>query len=69
MLFVNIKKLNGEVCFAKRYDFGCNFLDREGGNKHIHPELYRLAFLCWPWSQTKEKPPSVSVLVEIHAEV
>ena len=27
-------------------------------NKKLHPKLYRLAFLCLPWSQTTLKPPS-----------
>ena len=45
--------LYSEVVFAKRFDLGCNFSDRGGGQKSVHPKLYSLAFLCLPWSQTK----------------
>ena len=41
--------------FAKRYDFGCNFCF--ASNAQLNPKLYRLVFLCLPWSRTKQKPP------------
>ena len=31
--FVRAMNLYSEMCFAKRYDFGCNFRNREGRNK------------------------------------
>ena len=37
-------KLYSEVCFAKRYDFGCNFWDREGRNsKQATPKIVLLS--------------------------
>ena len=44
--------IQSEFVVAKRCDFCCNFLDREGGNK-LRPKLYRLAFLRLMRSQAK----------------
>ena len=33
--FARVMKFHGEVCFAKRYEFGCILGDREGRNKQI----------------------------------
>ena len=46
LCFVRIMNLYSELCFAKLYDLGCNFWDREGRERKLHPNLYRLAFPC-----------------------
>ena len=51
--FVCVMKYHSDVVFAKRYDFGCNLCFAPTPNKQLHTKLYRLAFLCLPWSQTK----------------
>ena len=42
------------IQFRSRYDFGCSFCVAPLQGK-LHPEWYSLAFLCLPWSQTKQK--------------
>ena len=48
--FVRVIICCSELCFATRYSFGCNLRPL---TKVTHKKLYRLAFLCLPWSQTK----------------
>ena len=47
--FVRVVELNNEVVFAKRYVFGLTF-GTGRGVKQVTPKVYRLAFLCLPWS-------------------
>ena len=44
------RTFHSEFLVTKLYDFRCTFCF-PSKNK-LHPKLYRLAFLCLPWSQT-----------------
>ena len=66
--FVHVLELYSEVLFARRYDLGCNFWDGEGRTKQqLHPTLYRLGFLCLPWSQTNYLETAIWLLHAIVA--
>ena len=53
--FVFVMELYSEFIFAKRYNSGCKYWDREGKKHKFYPRLYSLAFLCLPWSHKQSR--------------